>query len=49
LKPQQREVIDLLYFGGYTQAQAAERLGIPLATVKTRARAALLVLAKVAR
>jgi len=49
LKPKQREVIDLLYFGGYTQSQAAERLGIPLATVKTRARAALLVLANVAR
>lgn len=49
LKPKQREVIDLLYFGGYTQAQAAERLGIPLATVKTRARAALLVLANLAR
>lgn len=49
LKPKQREVIDLLYFGGYTQSQAAERLGIPLATVKTRARAALQVLAKVVR
>lgn len=49
LKPRQREVIDLLYFGGYTQAETAEELGIPLATVKTRARAALQVLAKVAR
>ena len=45
LKPRQREVINLLYFGGCTQAEAAEALGIPLATVKTRARAALLVLA----
>ena len=42
LKPRQREVIDLLYFGGYTQAETAEELGIPPATVKTRARAALL-------
>lgn len=41
LKPRQREVIDLLYFGGCTQVEAAEQLGIPLATVKTRARAAL--------
>lgn len=49
LKPRQREVIDLLYFGGCTQAEAAEQLDIPLATVKTRARAALLVLAKVTR
>ena len=49
LKPRQREVIDLLYFGGCTQAEAAEQLGIPLATVKTRARAALLVLAQLVR
>jgi len=49
LKPRQREVIDLLYFGGCTQAEAAEQLGIPLATVKTRARAALQVLSQMAR
>ena len=49
LKPRQREVIDLLYFGGCTQAETAERLGIPLATVKTRARAALQVLAQLAK
>ncbi|WP_210513977.1 RNA polymerase sigma factor [Hymenobacter terricola] len=49
LKPRQREVIDLLYFGGCTQAETAEQLGIPLATVKTRARAALHVLAQLAR
>lgn len=46
LKPRQREVVDLLYFQGYTQVEAAEYLGIPLATVKTRSRAALQVLAK---
>ena len=49
LKPKQREVIDLLYFGGCTQVEAAEQLGIPLATVKTRARAALLVLGQLAK
>ena len=49
LKPRQREVIDLLYFGGCTQAETAERLNIPLATVKTRSRAALQTLAKMAR
>ena len=49
LKPRQREVIDLLYFGGCTQAETAEQLGIPLATVKTRARAALVSLAQLAR
>ncbi|MEL5994158.1 RNA polymerase sigma factor [Hymenobacter segetis] len=48
LKPRQREVMDLLYFGGCTQAETAERLAIPLATVKTRARAALAVLARTA-
>ena len=49
LKPRQQEVIDLLYFGGCTQVEAAQELGIPLSTVKTRARAALVVLAGLAR
>ncbi|MDQ2771312.1 MAG: sigma-70 family RNA polymerase sigma factor [Bacteroidota bacterium] len=49
LKPKQREVVELLYFGGCTQAEAAEELGIPLATVKTRARAALVALGGWAR
>ena len=49
LKPRQREVIDLLYFGGCTQAETAKQLGIPLATVKTRARTALQVLAQLVR
>lgn len=49
LKPRQREVIDLLYFGGCTQVETAEQLGIPLATVKTRARAALGVLAQLTK
>jgi RNA polymerase sigma-70 factor (ECF subfamily) len=49
LKPRQLEVIDLLYFGGCTQVEAAKELDIPLATVKTRARAALVALALLAR
>ncbi len=49
LKPKQREVVELLYFGGCTQAEAAEQLGIPLATVKTRARAALVALTGLTR
>ena len=48
-KPRQREVIDLLYFGGYTPSETAAELGIPVPTVKTRARAALRVLAGLAR
>ena len=41
LKPEQRQLIDLLYFGGYTQTEVAEEFGIPLGTVKTRVKAAI--------
>ncbi|CAN5918198.1 sigma-70 family RNA polymerase sigma factor [soil metagenome] len=41
LKPDQKQLIDLLYFGGYTQSEAAEELNLPLGTVKTRVKAAL--------
>lgn len=34
-------LLNLVYFGGYTHQEAAETLGIPLGTVKTRLRAAL--------
>ncbi len=44
LKPEQRQVVETLYYQGYTQSEAAEHLGIPLGTIKTRAKAALLVL-----
>ena len=36
LTPAHREVLELQYHGDLTQAQVAERLGIPLGTVKTR-------------
>jgi RNA polymerase sigma-70 factor (ECF subfamily) len=32
----ERELIELAYFDGYTQTQLAERLGLPLGTVKRR-------------
>ena len=44
LSPEQREVIDLAYFEGYTQAEIAAKVGIPLGTVKGRARLGLLKL-----
>ena len=36
LPEDQREVIDLFVISGYTHAEVAQRLGIPLGTVKTR-------------
>lgn len=39
-----RRIVELAYFGGYTHTEIAETLGIPLGTVKTRLRAAMLQL-----
>jgi RNA polymerase sigma-70 factor (ECF subfamily) len=41
LSPEQKQVIDLMYFEGYTQSEIAEKFGIPLGTIKTRVRAAI--------
>ena len=38
LKPKCIQIIDLLFFKGYTQQEAAEELAIPLGTVKTHNR-----------
>ena len=38
---EQREVIDMAYYQGWTQQEIAERTGLPLGTVKSRTRAAL--------
>jgi RNA polymerase sigma-70 factor (ECF subfamily) len=39
-----RKIIDLLYFQEYSQSEAAKELDMPLGTVKTRARRAILQL-----
>lgn len=44
LKGEWRELIELAYFKGYTQQEIAERLDIPIGTVKTRTRNALIEL-----
>lgn len=44
LDPKYTEVIDLIYFYGWTQEQTAEILKLPLGTIKTRARKGLSLL-----
>lgn len=41
LPPEQKKVIALAYFQGYSQSEIAKILGIPLGTVKTRVRLAM--------
>jgi RNA polymerase sigma-70 factor (ECF subfamily) len=41
LSDPQREVLELAYFAGYTQAELAQRLGQPLGTIKSRTHTAL--------
>ncbi len=47
LKPEQRIIIDMAYFNGYTQDEIAKEVGIPLGTVKTRMRTAIIELRKI--
>lgn len=41
LPPEQKGLIDLAYFQGYTHKEIAENLDMPLGTVKTRIRSAI--------
>lgn len=47
LKNDQRAILDLAYFGGLTQEEISKTLDIPLGTVKTRMRTAIIELRKV--
>lgn len=46
LKPEFNLVLDMVYFKGYTHVEAAEELNLPLGTVKTRIRMAIMELRK---
>jgi RNA polymerase sigma-70 factor, ECF subfamily len=40
-------LIDLIYFEGFTQAEAAEHLSMPIGTIKTRLRMAMTILKRI--
>jgi RNA polymerase sigma-70 factor, ECF subfamily len=46
LKPEQRAIIDMAYFNGYTQDEISKEMNLPLGTVKTRMRSAIIELRK---
>ena len=49
LTPEQQAALELVYFNGLTHAEAAQRLGLPLGTIKARVRRGLSKLREVIR
>ena len=47
LPEENRKLLDLAYYQGYTQEEIAKMLNIPLGTVKTRLRATIIQLRKI--
>ena len=47
LSPEQREVIELAYYGGFSHSEIAAKLSQPLGTVKTRTRLGMMKLREV--
>ncbi len=47
LPPEQIQIIELMYYQGYTQTEIATQYSIPLGTVKSRARLAIETLRKI--
>jgi RNA polymerase sigma factor (sigma-70 family) len=47
LEPKQRQIIDMSYYQGYTQEEIAKELNMPVGTVKTKIRYAILELRKI--
>ena len=47
LKPDLKNIIDLAYFKGYTQEEISKETQLPLGTVKTRLRTAIIELRKI--
>jgi RNA polymerase sigma factor (sigma-70 family) len=44
LKADQKELLEAAYYEGYSQSELAEKFNMPLGTVKTKMRTALLIL-----
>lgn len=47
MKPEWKEILDMVYFNGYTHQEVSDELNIPLGTVKTRIRNAIMHLRQI--